>query len=281
VDEEMKDNDLGTVSHKAAENLYEKITTNGNTTLVTSSALEHYIKNPALLYEFIDSAFRTEFFKNNKPVYNGEQYIKRGVLHHFLLRLVKMDAQYTPFRYIGSEVQIEMPYSFTSGGNNICVRLGGTIDRVDCKDDTIGIVDYKTGGGSSSDGNMSLEDVFAHKAKSAGYHLQAFLYSIALKNALSSKATGNSEWVKRIEGGETKRISPQLLYVHQKDNAERTEFVVKVAKEPVNDIAAIEAEYMSCLQAVLAEIFDSEKPFVPATDADKCKYCDYKEICGK
>ena len=281
VDEEMKDNDLGTVFHKAAENLYEKITTAGNTTLVTSSALEHYIKNPALLYEFVDDAFRTEFFKNNKPVYNGEQYIKRGVLHHFLLRLVKMDAQYTPFRYIGSEEQIEMPYSFASGGNDITVRLGGTIDRVDCKDGTIDIVDYKTGGGSSSDGNMSLEDVFAHKGKAAGYHLQAFLYSIALKNALAGKAAGNCGWVKKINTDEAKKISPQLLYIHQRDDAERAGFVVKVAKEPINDIAAIEPEYMERLQAVLSEIFDSEKPFVPATDPDKCKYCDYKEICGK
>ena len=281
VDEEFKDNDFGTVFHKAAENLYNKIISNWNTTTVTASALEYYIKNPELLYEFIDDAFKSEFFKNNKPVYNGEQYIKRGVMHRFLLRLVKMDAAYAPFNYVGSEAKIEMPFAFTCSGNSINVKIGGTIDRIDSKGDTINIIDYKTGGGESTDGNMSLDDVFAHKAKAAGYHLQAFLYSIALKNALSGGCPCNSGWVKKIDPVAERKISPSLLYVHHKDNAERTDFVIKVQKNPVEDISAIEAEYMKRLQQVLTNIFDIDKPFVPATDSKKCEYCDYKEICGK
>ena len=281
VDEDFKDNDFGTVFHKAAENLYEKIITKANTTTVTASALQHYIDNPGLLYEFIDNAFRTEYFKNNTPVYNGEQYIKRGVMHHFLLRLVKMDAAYAPFQYVGSEAKIEMPCSFVSGCNNISVKLGGTIDRVDCKGDTIDVVDYKTGGGEKDDGNMSLDDIFAHKKKAAGYHLQAFLYSIALRNAMASSTGNGCEWVKKITSPDARKISPQLLYVHHKDNASRKEYVVKMAKTPVDDISVIETEYMSRMEALLAEIFDIDKPFVPATDSKKCEYCDYKEICGK
>ena len=281
ADEEFKDNDFGTVFHKAAENLYKKIINNWNSTTITASALEYYIKTPELLYEFVDDAFRTEFFKNNKPVYNGEQYIKRGVLHHFLLRLVKMDAAYAPFSYRGSEVKIEMPFSFNCSGNNINVKIGGTIDRVDSKGNTINIIDYKTGGGESSDGNMSLEEVFAHKAKAAGYHLQAFLYSAVLKNVLTGACPCNNAWVKKIGAdGETK-ISPSLLYVHHKDNADRTDFVIKVEKSPVEDISVIESEYMKRLQQVLTEIFDVDIPFVPATDSKKCEYCDYKEICGR
>ena len=281
ADEDFKDNDFGTVFHKAAENLYERIINNWNTTTITASALEYYIKNPELLYEFIDNAFMTEFFKNNKPVYNGEQYIKRGVMHHFLLRLVKMDAAYTPFNYVGSEVKVEMPYSFTSSGKNINVNIGGTIDRVDCKGETINIIDYKTGGGESADGNMSLEDVFVHKAKAAGYHLQAFLYSIALKNALAGSCAGKHEWVKKISSDGERKISPSLFYVHHKDNAERSDFVIKVQKSPVEDISVITPEYMKRLQQVLTEIFDIDRPFVPATDSKKCEYCDYKDICGK
>ncbi len=281
ADEDFKDNDFGTVFHKAAENLYERIVTNSNTTTITAAALEYYIKNPALLYEFIDNAFKSEFFKNNKPVYNGEQYIKRGVMHHFLLRLVKMDAAYAPFSYAGSEVKIEMPFSFASSGNNVNVKIGGTIDRVDCKDNTLNIIDYKTGGGESTDGNMSLDEVFAHKAKAAGYHLQAFLYSIALKNALTGANPCSSAWVKKIGADAARKISPSLFYVHHKDNAKRTDFVIKVAKSPVEDISVIEPEYMKRLQQVLTEIFDIETPFVPATDSKKCEYCDYKEICGK
>lgn len=281
VDEDFKDNDFGTVFHKAAENLYDRIIANGNTSLITTSVLEHYINNPGLLYEFIDDAFRTEYFKNNKPVYNGEQYIKRGVMHHFLLRLVKMDHKHAPFQYIDSEVEIEMPCSFISGGNEIHLKLGGKIDRVDCKQETIDIVDYKTGGWDKNDCQMSLDDVFAHNGKSAGYHLQAFLYSIALRNVLAGKCTCDREWLKKITYPGAKKISPSLLYVHLKDNASRDEFVISVKKQPVKDIAVIENDYMVGMQAVLSEIFDIDKPFVPAADSDKCKYCEYKEICGR
>ena len=281
VDEDFKDNDFGTVFHKAAENLYEKIIANGNTTTVTAPALQYYIDNPGLLYEFIDNAFESEYFKNNTPVYNGEQYIKRGVMHHFLLRLVKMDVAYAPFQYIGSEAKIEMPCSFTSGSNEISVRLGGIIDRVDSKGDTVTVADYKTGGGEKDDGNMSLDDIFAHKKKAAGYHLQAFLYSIALRNALMDNSCNGCEWVKKITSPEARKISPQLLYVHHKDNASRNEYVVNMEKRPVEDISVIETEYMSRMKPLLAEIFDIDKPFVPATDSKKCEYCDYKEICGK
>lgn len=281
IDEEFKDNDFGTVFHKAAENLYDKIVADGNTKHITSSALEYYVKNPELLYRFIDDAFRTEYFKNNNPVYNGEQHITRGVMHHFLLRLVKMDAEYAPFQYIGSEVKIEMPCSFTSSGDEINVKIGGIIDRVDCKGECANVIDYKTGGGENSDGNMSLDDVFAHKAKAAGYHLQAFLYSIALKNALAADCKSAPEWIKKIATAGASKISPNLFYIHRKVNAERGEFVIKVEKKPVEDISMIETEYMSRLKNVLTEIFDINKPFVPVADVEKCKYCDYKEICGR
>jgi CRISPR/Cas system-associated exonuclease Cas4 (RecB family) len=52
-------------------------------------------------------------------------------------------------------------------------------------------------------------------------------------------------------------------------------------KRPVEDISVIETEYMSRMKPLLADIFDIDKPFVPATDSKKCDYCEYKEICGK
>ena len=71
------------------------------------------------------------------------------------------------------------------------------------------------------------------------------------------------------------------VYVHHKDNAERSDFIIKVQKSPVEDISVITPEYMKRLQQVLTEIFDIDMPFVPATDSKKCEYCDYKEICGR
>ena len=52
-------------------------------------------------------------------------------------------------------------------------------------------------------------------------------------------------------------------------------------KQPVTDITTIKEEYLEKMQSVLQEIFDADKPFVPAKDEKKCEFCDYREICGK
>ena len=62
-----------------------------------------------------------------------------------------------------------MPYSFEHKGRKIDLLIGGTIDRVDIKGDTINIVDYKTGGGKK-ESKVSLDDIFAHEP-SVPYHL--------------------------------------------------------------------------------------------------------------
>lgn len=280
VDDSMKDNDFGTVFHYAAELLYDKITDGGRNTLVTESALEYYIKNPSLLEAFIDKAFEKEFFKGNRPVYNGEQYLKREVLRHFLQHLVKMDAEYAPFRYIGSEVKIGMPYKVTLPDCEVSLELGGTIDRIDCKGEDVNIIDYKTGSSDKDDDKAQLDDIFMPELRSAGYRLQAFLYSIVIDEMLSGKTDSSHDCIAKLQSAAASRISPSLLYVHKK-NTPRSEFVVKLGKQPVDDITVIKDDYMARLNKVLSEIFDIKVPFTPTTNTKKCEYCDYKEICGK
>jgi ATP-dependent helicase/DNAse subunit B len=189
---------------------------------------------------------------------------------------------YAPFLYIGGERKINMPYTFNTGDRSITVALGGTIDRVDIKDGTINILDYKTGR-SSRESKTSLENVFAHETSTAGYRLQAFLYSIILDDVLKGKeCVGKSDftWIDKVKKECARKIAPSLLYIHDQ-NSQREEFIVDVEKVPVTDISAIKEEYMQKLTEVLEEIFDIEKPFTPAKNVKTCEYCDFRKICGK
>ncbi len=280
VDDEFKENDLGVVFHKAAELLYEDIIEKQHCDIITSAPLLYYAEHPALLYRFIDEAFKCVFFKENKPVYNGEQYINRGVLHHFLLRLVKMDAKYAPFRYIGSESDVEMSCTLKCGAEEIGLRLGGTIDRIDCKVNSVNIVDYKTGGGDDIADVVTMNDIFEHKTKSCKYRLQAFLYSTVIDDLMQRKCGENGLSVKLKDCAAT-AVSPQLLYVHHRDNSLREEFVINMDNKPVEDIKVIKDDFLVRLKALLQEMFDVSKPFEPAKDTSTCKYCDYKEICNR
>ena len=291
INTELKPTDFGTIFHSAAEMLYKKLTANGNR-IITKNMLEYYTDNPPLLYEFIDAAFRKEFFKGGLLEYNGEQYINRGVLHNFLLRLARIDADYAPFTYIGGEKKIMIGHPLKCNGFDVRLNLGGTIDRIDVKGDTVNILDYKTGSADSK-ASISLDDIFANSVKSAGNRLQAFLYSCALNDILTEKSSIPAEecfkWIDDVRKCGATQVSPSLLYMRKSKpkgsanagDINRATAVIALDGKPVNDISVLQKEYMAKLDAVLAEIFDINVPFHVACDDKHCEYCDYKDICGK
>ena len=121
--------------------------------------------------------------------------------------------------------------------------------------------------------------------KSAANRLQSLLYSVALEKRLSGEVAGSNgkegEWVKKLEGLGGCRISPSLLYLSKGDNCAREEFVVDVDGVPVNDISSLKGDYIAALDSVIAEMFDTSTPFTATEDKERCKYCNYKQICGR
>ncbi len=284
VDTEMCPADFGIVFHKAAEEVYKEIVKLCGGNAVDKSAIRHYLDNPLNLERVVDAAFRDTFFKGGKTVYNGEQYINRGMLNRFLKFMLRLDEKALPMRYITGEGEVGMPYTVESDGRRIELEIGGTIDRIDVKGDTVNIIDYKTGGGGS-DSKTSLEEIFAHEGKSSGYRLQSFLYSIVIDELLSGgnvrTSGGNCDWGNILKPLKPTKVSPYLLYVHREKDAVREDYIVDVKNEPVTDITAIKKDFMQQLHNVLVEIFDSKVPFAPTGDEKRCEYCDYRKICGK
>lgn len=291
VNTELKNTDFGTIFHTAAEFMYKKITSNGNR-IITKNMLEYYTKNEKLLYEFINKAFKKEFFKDGKVEYNGEQYINRGVLHNFLLRLTKIDADYTDFTYIGGERSIRIKHPLKCNGFDITLNIGGKIDRIDVKGDTVNIVDYKTGSADSKV-NITLDDVFSNNTKTSANRLQAFLYSVVLDRIINEgiDTTGEEgmEWIEDVRKSGATKVSPSLLYMRKKKidkhyptgGMDRNEWIIKLGDERVTDINILKEEFTAKLNEVLYEIFDKDKEFTFAKEDKNCQYCEYKEICGR
>ena len=290
VSTELKRTDFGTIFHTAAEMLYEKLTANGNR-IITKNMLEYYIENEPMLGEFVNKAFKKEFFKDGKVEYNGEQYINRGVLLRYLRHLVEMDVEYADFVYVGSEKSIRIGHPLKCNGFDAHFRLGGKIDRIDIKGDTVNIVDYKTGSPDDA-ASVSLDNIFNGKPKSAGNRLQAFLYSIALHEIMQAgkeiPAESDLEWINSVRKQGVKKVSPALLYVKKvnkndgKDlRCEREKCIIELEKNPVTDITVLKDDFMSRLDEVLYEIFDIDKPFTFTDNEKKCENCDYRNICGR
>lgn len=286
VKTELEANDFGDIFHLAAEYMYDDIKKNNNGT-IEKNDLQRLEENPLLLTNYIDNAFGELFFKKgNRVVYNGEQLINRRVMHRFLQRLVKMDKAYTPFKYIGGEKAVKFPYTFKKrNGEDITINIGGKIDRIDAKNDTLIIIDYKTGKDKKLDSKSSLEEIFAHEGESAGYRFQALLYAVAVielvNNGKDYSKDEELSWVEEVKKAGISKVIPELIYLVRKDNALHEDFVIDINKKIIEDVAEYKKDFLNHLQEVLQNIFDEKRDFEPTDKKKRCEYCEYKSICGR
>ena len=267
VESTIQSADFGNIFHKAAELFYDHITKESGSSMIQKSHLEPYIEKDAFLYPFIDKAFRKCFFKSDEKEelkFDGMQYINREILHRCLLRLIRIDAAHTPFEYIGSEKEAKMTMTTVADGETVSLSVGGRVDRMDRKGDTIEIVDYKTGGSPDKDKTSDVQSLFARKGKRSAYMFQTLLYSAAVKATYSPK-----------------EIAPSLLYILKRKYTTREEFIVKMNSEPITDYHRYHDEFMAELQRTIDEIFDIGIPFTHTEDSDRCTFCDYRQLCGK
>lgn len=267
VESSIQSTDFGNIFHRAAELFYNHIIADNGNSTIQESHLEPYIKKDALLYPFIDSAFRECFFKCSEDEelhFDGMQYVNREILHRFMLRLIKLDAGHAPFTYIGSEKEARMTMTTTSEGKPVKISVGGRVDRMDRKGDTLEIIDYKTGGSPDNDKTASVATLFNRKGKRSSYMFQTMLYSAAMKGAAGDN-----------------KIAPSLLYILTRKFTKREDFIIKINKSAVTDYNDYHEEFMQELQKTIDEIFDRNVPFTHTEDCDRCTFCDYKKICGR
>ena len=147
VSAEIDSATFGSIFHYAAEHIYKDLTTHGK--VINKEALETLLRNEVKLQDYVDTAFKKLFFnvpQNEKPEYNGVQLINSAVIARYLKQLLQNYLRYAPFTFIASEMEVDEPIDIQTPKGVIKSRIGGIIDRMDSKDGTLRIVDYKTGG---------------------------------------------------------------------------------------------------------------------------------------
>lgn len=271
---------FGNIFHKAAQFIYEDVTSRHAT--VEKTQLQKYLKDEKMLETVVDRAFNEELFKlsaseaaNKKRAteYNGLQIINRKVIIEYLQQLLKTDQRLAPFTVLGLEKQVYNDIVFnTEDGAQRKLKIGGIIDRLDMVTNpttgipTIRVVDYKTGSPIKSV-IKSIDEVFeGNSYKHSDYYLQTFLYSLIINN--SSKLNPSKY-----------NVSPALLFIKQA-SADNYDPVLCIDEHKVTDIGIYKTEYLKLLKEKLGEIFSKQKPFVPTNDKRTCEMCAFRMICG-
>ena len=266
VSAEIDSATFGSIFHKTAENIYTDLTQHGKT--ISKDQIEYLLKNEVKLEGYVDAAFKELFFhvpQNEKPEYNGTQLINSAVIIRYIKQLLKHDFNYAPFVYEASEEPVAETVEFDTAEGKLQTRIGGIIDRMDSKDDTLRIVDYKTGGSPEYPANV--EALFLPSKKRSGYIFQTFLYASIMNRR------------------QEKKVAPALLYIHRAASEAYDPIVClkELRKEalPVTDFTAYEEEFRTLLQNLLQEIFDQQKDFCQTEIEDHCAYCDFKSFCKR
>jgi ATP-dependent helicase/DNAse subunit B len=179
--------------------------------------------------------------------------------------VLENDKAYAPFEIVMlEEKDFKTTLSISLQEKEISVLLGGTIDRVDSKEGTVRIIDYKTGRDENSFASIaSLFDRQDDKRNKAAF--QAMLYAWVY----SKKSTVPYQLLR-----------PRLINrkeIFKKD----FEYGLSMGKELLQDVSPLLPEFEEHLIKLLTELFDPAQPFDQTEKVKTCAYCAYRDICHR
>lgn len=292
IDEDEVDNRIfGNIFHRAAELFYYGFASKSDIQtdekgkqqlirpiVITADILDQAMKDKMLVDRLVDQAFREELFKvgNNDyhPKYNGLQLINKEVIASYLRQLISIDRRQTPFTIIGMELVVSDTLKVNTSRGEKQFKIGGFIDRLDAISpisnisERIRVIDYKTGRAQTTH-PKDIDEMFSATpqalSKHTDYYLQAFLYSIIIKNS------------KRFNSAQDP-VSPGLLFI-QNAGAEDYDPTLKLGREKIEDITPYEEDFMAHLRSLIADIYNPALPLRPTCDKKRCEYCPYAGLC--
>jgi hypothetical protein len=264
VTEKVENDVFGTIFHAVVADLYAPFTGRE----ISTDVIKGLLINEPMVEKLLTQAFSMHFFKLPKGTIvelEGSNLLIANVLKKYITGVLKQDLNYAPFTYTGGELnkQATLP---TCYGN---VNLKGYIDRVDLKDGTVRILDYKTGNGELE--FNSWDAIFDHSVLPKNrpkYVLQTFLYGYLFKNHTEHNV-----------------ICPGIYYT-RKLFSEQFSTVLSYKNEQKETISIsnyhdFEGEYLPRLIGCVEEILNPDIPFFQTEFVENCTYCDYKSICRR
>lgn len=266
--DEMKDEIdspvFGSIFHEVIENLYKPF----EGKVVNKVDLEKISNNKVLIENEIRKAIGKHYFRQKDPTEKTVKLEGKTILIYentktFIRRLLEIDMQQAPFQLVSLEGDYQTTLKFRAENEEIPVRIGGKIDRVDKVNGVFRILDYKTGNVESFVFN-ELDELFEKdREKPKKEILQALIYSLVYKE--------NSE--------ETGELQP-AIYSLRKLFEENFSPEIKQNGKAVS-FQEIESEFTEQLQLLVSEIFSKSGKFYQTPHEKYCQYCPYNKICQR
>lgn len=261
VSETIESNIFGSILHKVMEELYKPLCGK----MVTADLLKAIKKDTPVLTGAIARAFAEIFFKTDvvRPL-TGQNFLIGEMIRKYVEKILERDSRLTPFKYVESERKVNRLFPIDDETE---IQLKGFIDRIDEVRDTVRIIDYKSGSGTSV--FTSVESLFDREEKDrAKAVMQVFMYSWMVGEPPAGK-----------------KLQPGIYYLRTLFNdsfdAAVSRRIERSKTEDVADFSEYSSAFEEELGKCLNEIFGHDTPFVQTQVEKSCTWCPFKDICGK
>lgn len=255
VAESMDAGMIGNVFHATMEDIYS------GSDKATADSVRAWMKDKDRIRAIIREHVKEEL---HTIEVSGRNLIFEDVVLQYVLKVLGRDLEHMKecgvdaFSVLGLE--LTLPWEFHG------FRFKGIVDRLDSfVPGTVRVVDYKTG--KVEDSDIHIDDANAAEvvdklfgpdnARRPKIALQLFLYDM---------------FVRSMPGYETKKM---VNSIYQTTGL----FVNPVEDVPVSEVFCTLTR--DRLASMLDEIADLSIPFRRTGDADTCKWCDFKMLCGR
>ncbi len=247
-------NEIGTMLHEAMKDFYLPMLNKEVTAAWIEDRLQHkqaLIKRGFCKVREMPDADTYEF--------SGMQQVVLAIVEAYMDIITARDKDEAPFNIAGLEEKINAEIPFTLKGKQQSIKIFGIVDRIDIKNGTTRIVDYKTGKDDLSfkdiDKLFDTNDKYINKAL-----VQTMIYADAYE-----KKSGRQQ------------VHPVLYVV--RTMKEGNVLFKSGKKELAGDyLTEMKALFLAGLENKLAELFDEDIPFKASEVADNYMYSIYKSL---
>lgn len=241
---------------------------------ISKDYIDSWLKRPADIRAKIDSLIKREM---SSFEISGRDLVTGNLIESYVLNTLKRDSDFLAasdqrsFRIHGLELKREWEFNG--------YRFIGYIDRLDSVGDMMRVVDYKTGkvlDKEKSIGERKNERQSDDKVLADIESLVEALFSPDTPHAARPKIAFQlfvyDKLVEGIEAAKGKKLHNSIYHV------------TGLFKEPVRNVPVNEyfiELVQERLTGLLDELSSIEKGFRRTADTEVCKYCDFKDICGR
>lgn len=251
--EDLDQSEFGTLVHKILQDLHPN---DGNGQL-TIEHLQESIKNiESIIDQAFDSMYSTELSKEGKNHFL-KQVAKKQIVGCLNKEIKYLKSGYDIFIKL-LECELSGNITINQGNNTKTVTISGQSDRIDLANNTLRVIDYKSG--HTAPKELALKADNLDKASDKWFQVMHYA------------------WL--FNQDERRRTLPQnmLSGIYPLGSLKSDFLPVSFNGNETLSQEAFDA-YESLLRDLLEELFDPQTPFSPTSQESNCTYCPFKELC--